>query len=548
MSLHAPSHTVRPSGAGRERLWTALLLLLPGAVSLALISRGIGGRQLWRDEHATWWAATLSFGDLGTLIRGIDVVFTPYYVLMHLWVSVAGESATAMRVPGALAMAAAPGLLALLGRRLFTRQVGLVAGLAFAVVPAVTRYGQEVRPYAFAVAAVLLSTLLLVRALQRPGFEVWVAYTLSVPLVGWSHLASLAVLAPHLVLVVQARRAGDRIVGRAYAAAGILGLCFVLPMAASGAGQSAQIAWNNPGVDDLLHFPENLFGSWAVAAPVMVLGLTGLCFTGRRAPALGLWVALPPVVTFATAAQLHLFRPRYLFFTAPTWVLLAAVALCRIAGPVTGPSARTAGGRTAGAGTAGAGTAGAGTARARMPGAARRVLGRAVAVAAVGGLAFQALPGSDADRGPAGLAHPAGAGFLRRRRVPPAADVPGRHGAAVAGVHLPGPRRAVHRHARGDRGADPEGVRGRPDRAAGLRTGPAAGAGRRGREAQGERRGDPQGPHLTSGPAGRSRRRPPAGVVAAGLPVGGGAGREQQSCREQGAEESETDPLGCFHG
>lgn len=240
MSLHAPSPSTHPSGAGRDRLWTALLLVLPGAVSLALIVRGIGGRQLWRDEHATWWAATLSFGDLGTLIRSIDVVFTPYYVLMHLWVGVAGESATAMRVPGALAMAAAPGLLALLGRRLFTRQVGLVAGLAFAVVPAVTRYGQEVRPYAFAVAAVLLSTLLLVRALQRPGFKVWVAYTLSVPLVGWSHLASLAVLAPHLVLVVQARRAGDRIVGWAYAAAGILGLCFVLPMAAAVRGRAAR--------------------------------------------------------------------------------------------------------------------------------------------------------------------------------------------------------------------------------------------------------------------------------------------------------------------
>lgn len=81
------------------------------------------------------------------------------------------------------------------------------------------------------------------------------------------------------------------------------------------------------------------------------------------------------MATFATAAQLHLFLPRYLFFTAPAWVLLAAVAVCRIAGPVTASGARA-------------------------PGTARRVLGRAVAVAAFGGLAFQAVAGIEAARGP----------------------------------------------------------------------------------------------------------------------------------------------------
>ncbi|MET9606562.1 glycosyltransferase family 39 protein [Streptomyces sp. NPDC006512] len=394
MSLHAPAQPGTPTertdapahGAalgrtpGRDRILSAVLFLLPAAVASASIWNGIGGRQLWRDEHATWWAATLSFGELGSLIRSIDVVFTPYYVLMHLWVGVAGDSATALRVPGALAMAAAAGLLALLGRRMFTPQVGLLAGLAFAVVPAVTRYGQEVRPYAFAVAAVLLSTLLLVRALEQPTFRVWVGYTLSIPLVGWSHLASLAVLAPHLILVVRARRAGDRIVGWAYAAAGILGLCFVLPMVASGAGQSGQIAWNNPGVKDLLEFPAHLFGSWAVAVPVMVLGLIGLCFTGRRALPLALWIVLPPVATFVTAAQLHLFLPRYLFFTAPAWVLLASVAVCRITGRVARPPAAEPG--------------------ASVPGTAARVGGWVLVAAAAGGLAFQALPGIEAARGP----------------------------------------------------------------------------------------------------------------------------------------------------
>ncbi|MFF7642183.1 glycosyltransferase family 39 protein [Streptomyces canus] len=357
-----------PAGPKGGRLATAAVFLVPTALAFALILRGIGDRQLWRDEHATWWAATLSFHDLSLLIRSIDVVFTPYYVLMHLWIAVAGDSPTAMRVPGAVAMAASAGLLALLGRRLFTTQAGLLAGLAFAVVPVTTRYGQEIRPYAFAVAAVLLSTLLLARALDKPSFKVWVAYTLSVPLIGWSHLASMAVLGAHLVMILIARRAGDKIVGWAYAAACTLGMCFVIPMAVSGSGQSGQIAWNNPGLKDLIDFPKNLFGAWAVAVPVMALGALGLFFAGRRALPLAVWIVLPPLATYVTAAQLHLFLPRYLLFTAPAWVLLAAVAVVRIAGPVAGAKAGT-----------GA--------------AARRGFGWVLVAAAVAGIAFQSLPG-----------------------------------------------------------------------------------------------------------------------------------------------------------
>jgi mannosyltransferase len=358
----------QPDEPEGSRLAGVLTFLVPTVLSFAMIWRGIGERQLWRDEHATWWAATLSFHDLSMLIRTIDVVFTPYYVLMHAWIAVAGDSPTAMRIPGAVAMAASCGLLALLGRRLFTTQAGILAGLAFAVVPATTRYGQEIRPYAFAVAAVLLSTWLLARALDKPSFKVWVAYTLSVPLIGWSHLASMAVLGAHLVMILIARRAGDKIVGWAYAAACTLGLCFVIPMAVSGSGQSGQIAWNNPVLKDLIEFPKNLFGSWAVAVPVMALGTLGLLFAGKRALALAVWIVLPPVATYVTAAQLHLFLPRYLLFTAPAWVLLAAVAVCRLAGPVAGAKA-------------GSGAA------------VRRGFGWVLAAAAVAGLAFQAQPG-----------------------------------------------------------------------------------------------------------------------------------------------------------
>ncbi|MDX6353082.1 MAG: mannosyltransferase [Streptomyces sp.] len=363
----APGRRRARRRSGHSPASTALVFLLPAVVTLGFTLRGIGDRELWRDEHATWWAATLSFGDLGALIKNIDVVFAPYYFVMHLWIAAFGSSPTALRIPAAIAMAVAAGLLGLIGRRMFTLRTGLLAGLIFAAVPMVTRYGQEARPYAFAVAAALLATLLLLRALDRPSLKGWALYAGSVPLIGFSHLVSLSVLAGHLGLVVVAKRGGDRIAHWAFAAAASLGLSFVLPMLAQGSSQSGQIAWNNPTVQDLVDHPQELFGSWITGGVVMALGVLGLFAARKYAALLAPWVLLPPVLTYLTSTQLHLFLPRYLLFTVPAWALLASVAVTRLAGPLT---------------------------EAARGGAGRRFVGAVLVVAFAAGFAWVAQPGT----------------------------------------------------------------------------------------------------------------------------------------------------------
>ncbi|MFC8099359.1 glycosyltransferase family 39 protein [Streptomyces sp. NPDC057363] len=143
----------------------------------------MGDLSAWRDEHATWWAASLAFRDLYELTLHVDLVLAPYYVFTHLWMSVFGDSLTALRLASALAMAVAGGLVGLLGRRVSgSTWGGLVAGALFALVPTVARYGQEARPYAFAMTAALLSFLALLRALERPAPRRWVLYAVTVPL------------------------------------------------------------------------------------------------------------------------------------------------------------------------------------------------------------------------------------------------------------------------------------------------------------------------------------------------------------------------------
>ncbi|MDG4793788.1 glycosyltransferase family 39 protein [Micromonospora sp. WMMD1082] len=184
------------------RLRSLPVWLVPAGLTLVVTLVGLDGAQPWRDELATWSAATRGLGGLLRLAGTIDAATGPYYLLMHAWVAVAGDSATALRLPSALATTAAAGLTAVLGRRLWDARVGTLAGLLFAVLPGTSRYGQEARPYALATALAVLSTLLLVDALRHPGRRRWVGYAAATTALGLTHLVALTLIAAHAVAVL----------------------------------------------------------------------------------------------------------------------------------------------------------------------------------------------------------------------------------------------------------------------------------------------------------------------------------------------------------
>ncbi|MFY1657389.1 glycosyltransferase family 39 protein [Micromonospora sp. WMMD1274] len=176
--------------------------VVPGLLTLVVTLAGIGHAQPWRDELATWSAATRPVPDLARMTRTIDAATGPYYLLMHGWTALAGTSPTALRLPSALAMAVAAALTARLGAVLVGRRAGLLAGLLFAVLPVTSRYGQEARPYALATLLAVLATLLLVGALRRPTWRRWAGYALAVAALALLHLIALTLLAAHAVVVL----------------------------------------------------------------------------------------------------------------------------------------------------------------------------------------------------------------------------------------------------------------------------------------------------------------------------------------------------------
>ncbi|MFE7114620.1 glycosyltransferase family 39 protein [Streptomyces sp. NPDC057654] len=324
-----PLSDTPPTGPLRDLLPPALV----GLLVLGVCLWGIGRRPLDHDEYATWWAATLPHADLSRLLHHTDALLAPYYVFMHGWTALAGDSATALRLPSAVAMGAAGALTALLGRRLFDARTGVVAGVLLALAPNAAQYGQEARPYAFAALFAVAATLALLRALDRPGLVRWLLYGACLAPAVLAHPVTAALLPAHLAWARTGARRGRRTA--AWAASACCGLLPVLPLVALGVrgGQTDQVGWNLTGWRSMVTMPYLLFGSPAVAAVGLLCALAALVAARDRIGPLALWALLPLPVTAATTGELHLFQERYLLFTLPAWALLAACGAVRVLGP-----------------------------------------------------------------------------------------------------------------------------------------------------------------------------------------------------------------------
>src|SRR4051812_8078654 len=150
--------------------------LIPGLLMAAIGLIGASRPVLSWDEIATADVARRPVGQIGHLAQHIDGVFSPYYLFMHLWTTVAGDSVLALRLPSIVAMALAVAVTGELGRRLLGPLTGTVAGLLLCLLPNTSRYAAEARSYAMACLFATLALLMLYRAAERPTPLRWAGY------------------------------------------------------------------------------------------------------------------------------------------------------------------------------------------------------------------------------------------------------------------------------------------------------------------------------------------------------------------------------------
>jgi mannosyltransferase len=344
--------------------WVTISLL----IGVLLVGTGLrlwnlDSRGLWQDEIFT--AAIASAGNSLSEVVSIPLYNTAlpapplYFLITHCFLFL-GDNDFVLRFP-----ALAFGVLGLamtytLGARLFGKSEGVVGAFLLAIAPFHIRYSQDARFYTLLVLLSLLSGYFLYRGIssgERKWFAGFVVCTL---LNVYSHLFAFLVLAAQVVFVVglwgtgllatSGGRARYRDEGEVVASSPdrrgvlafavsliIIGLAYtpMAPHLLRGLGGAKGLGGAGRGVADSLSFLVQALDSWSLGSGWRILILLVPSVVGLLAAARGqwkqLWFAccwfLVPFAVLLTVPAGHGFRPRYVLFMLPLFLILVARGL-----------------------------------------------------------------------------------------------------------------------------------------------------------------------------------------------------------------------------
>lgn len=355
--LAASATDVGAPALRRSRLavvaWTASALVLAG---FALRIAAVGLPSYWGDEMVSVTVARLPTIAIPGWVAENDPHPPLYYLVLHGWTRLVGESELATRALSALVGVAAVPLVGALARRLFGPAVAVVAMALLALNPLQVAQARDARMYPLLVALTLGATLVLWQQLRRPSVGGWTSYTLLGAAALYTHYYGGLALLAHGLWALTLLPANRRFV-RQFAAAGAGITLLYLPWLVPGlivitayegygwaTGESGIGSWPQAVARCLQVF---LTGPWTPAEPwnVVATGLAVVLAAGgtlaalrrdrRGAVLLALLVLVPITLVYLASLQRPLFMPRYLILANPPFLLLAAAAVVAFRGWLT---------------------------------------------------------------------------------------------------------------------------------------------------------------------------------------------------------------------
>lgn len=326
---------MRASPQNKTQLaWLALLIL----VAFTLRAYRLDFQNLRGDESFALIFAERSLGEILHDTRQWEPHPPLYYLLLHYWVALVGDSEFSLRYPSLFFGLLAIPLLYTLARLLFGESLAFLTALLLVGNPFHIFWNQDARMYAMTASLSLASVLLFVMALQRGGKGSWSGYLLATLLSLYTHYSSLFILAAEdLFLLAFWRSYRLQIRPWLFAQVG-LALLF-LPWLALAGGVLTTYHGNAESLD-LPSFLQRLLLTFSLGGALdrerawpylfgfgalLLLGIYHRWRQGRWLTLLGLYLGLPSLFLSLASLRRPVFSEAYIIAVSfPYYILLAS--------------------------------------------------------------------------------------------------------------------------------------------------------------------------------------------------------------------------------
>jgi len=314
---------------------------LPVLFGVALVVYGAFAWRpvFWVDEYLTQLAIARPWLDLFNWITTRDPAPGPYYMVMKIWSSVS-ISPFWMRLPSIVAMASAVVVVAVLVRRLAGISMAYWVASVMLLMPNVSRYAQENRPYAFSLLCTVAAAALWERSLEKDRSPWWaVGYGAAVAGMGLAHLYTLTLI-PALVIAAVAGPPDQRKSAFWRTAVPVaIAVAVISPHIYLNLAHPTGSPTEGPLTVSSLVYLVGAMMPYELAAALVAISILAIVTSGRELvyrPLLVLalaWTVIPPLLLLGAkiAVDLPLTRSRYVLFVMPGLAMLVALGLRRVA-------------------------------------------------------------------------------------------------------------------------------------------------------------------------------------------------------------------------
>ena len=142
--------------------WLVIIITLIGGFLRVLL---LANKGMWLDETFSVWVANHSVVDMLQWIIKIDQHPPLYYLLLHYWIALNGNTPYDVRLLSAIFGAGTIPIIYLIGKRISGVAMGLAAAVLLALSPFNIRYAQETRMYTLLMFNAAVAIYALVRLL-----------------------------------------------------------------------------------------------------------------------------------------------------------------------------------------------------------------------------------------------------------------------------------------------------------------------------------------------------------------------------------------------